>query len=359
MKYRYVDFMRGIAILMVIIVHSSFLIQSNNIFNYLASFGQFGVQLFFVASALTLCLSMEKRGCHKKEITAFYLRRIFRIAPMYYIGILVYAALNYYLNIHNLKNTFEDYTIGAILSNMFFIHGFVPGANNTIVPGGWSIGTEMFFYVLFPFLFLALRNLKQRRLLLINLLYTVFVVVLFLLYNDQLRLENNSFLYYNFFNQIPLFLWGITLFEFIKNQRKVSILHILLVPVAFFAINFLWNSQFVFSFHLILFIVGYVFYALGTILYKFSIHNKIIDEIGKKSFSIYILHFLLCWYIFPVLMSYLPSYILSEKILLLFITFLFTVVGSYLLASFTYFAVEKYFINLGNFIIKKYSFFHY
>ena len=64
-KYAYIDGLRGIAILMVVLFHQTpsvvwkssatrfdILIQSAT------SLGQMGVQLFFVASALTLCLSL-------------------------------------------------------------------------------------------------------------------------------------------------------------------------------------------------------------------------------------------------------------------------------------------------------------
>ena len=87
-KFEYIDLLRGLAILGVIAVHSQEQIPTlfqltSSIFNY----GQLGVQLFFVASALTLCLSMTER----KEATPvnFYIRRFFRIAPLYYFGIVL------------------------------------------------------------------------------------------------------------------------------------------------------------------------------------------------------------------------------------------------------------------------------
>lgn len=54
----YIDALRGIAILLVVIVHTSESIKNLNpsLIKFL-SFGQLGVQLFFVLSAYTLCLS--------------------------------------------------------------------------------------------------------------------------------------------------------------------------------------------------------------------------------------------------------------------------------------------------------------
>ena len=48
-----------------------------------------GVELFFVVSALTLCLSSAARSNREALPTLnFYIRRFFRIAPMFYIAIM-------------------------------------------------------------------------------------------------------------------------------------------------------------------------------------------------------------------------------------------------------------------------------
>ena len=144
MKYSFINSARGIAILMVIIVHTSQLYIFKNIFvKLLFDYGQMGVQLFFIASAYTLCLSAEKRINEKSAIKNFYIRRFFRIFPVYYLGIILYFILNFYFK------DVGNYTTKNIFSNVFFIHGIVPSANNTIVPGGWSIGAEILFYLIF------------------------------------------------------------------------------------------------------------------------------------------------------------------------------------------------------------------
>lgn len=48
-----------------------------------------------------------------------------------------------------------------IIANLAFIHSWVPSANNSVVPGGWSIGAEMVFYLLVPF-FWSVRNERAR-----------------------------------------------------------------------------------------------------------------------------------------------------------------------------------------------------
>ncbi|PQV65230.1 Acyltransferase family protein [Abditibacterium utsteinense] len=71
-KLEYIDILRGIAIILVVECHSARLVPAQSQFlSTLSNLGTLGVQLFFVASALTLCLSMQNRGTSKREICAF------------------------------------------------------------------------------------------------------------------------------------------------------------------------------------------------------------------------------------------------------------------------------------------------
>lgn len=87
----YIDSLRGIAILMVVLVHTTLNVRvTNQSLNAIGLYGQMGVQLFFIASALTLCLSLERTIYTENWLGFFYLKRFFRIAPLYYLGIIVY-----------------------------------------------------------------------------------------------------------------------------------------------------------------------------------------------------------------------------------------------------------------------------
>jgi len=91
MKLKYIDVLRGIAVLGVLMVHCSYF-GSNFVFpKVIKSFfenGAMGVQLFFFTSAFTLFLSMNNRIDNEKlPYINFFIRRFFRIAPIYYLGI--------------------------------------------------------------------------------------------------------------------------------------------------------------------------------------------------------------------------------------------------------------------------------
>ena len=55
----------------------------------------------------------------------------------------------------------EWMTWGSILATVFMVHGFVPQWINQVVPGGWSVGVEMCFYLIVPFLHSKLRTMDR------------------------------------------------------------------------------------------------------------------------------------------------------------------------------------------------------
>ncbi len=82
--FGYIDAMRGYAILAVMAVHAASVAPDlEGIGRTLVNQGARGVQLFFVASALTLMMSWHARN---DGAARFYIRRIFRIAPMFWLG---------------------------------------------------------------------------------------------------------------------------------------------------------------------------------------------------------------------------------------------------------------------------------
>jgi peptidoglycan/LPS O-acetylase OafA/YrhL len=149
-RLAYIDCVRGYAVLLVITCHLNyFYLELPWPVHRFTGLGMFGVQLFFMASALTLLMSwrreLERAG--KVDIGAFFIRRFFRIAPVYYIAAAVYLIL---------KPPAGGFDPVQLLISLLFVNAWhpatlatAPGAW-TVVPGGWSIGVEFCFYAIFP-----------------------------------------------------------------------------------------------------------------------------------------------------------------------------------------------------------------
>lgn len=361
MKLNYIDSIRGVAILMVILGHIGQEVRGLSLIPHLlTSYGQMGVQLFFVASAYTLCLSASNRKKESNPIKKYAIRRFFRIAPLYYTGLIGYFILELFLfwNKNGMLSLPEKYTFVNVLSNLLFLHGFYPPANNIIVPGGWSIGTEMAFYVLFPFLFYYTKKMTKGNFSLAIILLTTLVVltqlVLIISYLlTGLLLKNNDFLYYNLFNQLSVFCVGIIYFLFEKyivfrmNWKFDLLVFVLLTYLSLS----LWYSDWPNIFSVIPLLTAISFIFLINIFKKISKLNfNILIRIGTVSYSMYIIHFI--FLNFSSLVSLKFSEYINKNIILI-VMFLLTAMATFIVAIISERYIEKPFINIGKKIIFK------
>jgi peptidoglycan/LPS O-acetylase OafA/YrhL len=358
----YIDVIRAIAILMVMLVHTVHTITGvSTLVMNVSQYGQMGVQLFFVASAYTLCFSYVKRAGEKKPLRSFFIRRFFRIAPLYYLAIVGYFLLEPSIHIlEKIKMPYSEYTVQTIVTNLLFIHGFVKSANNNIVPGGWSIGTEMAFYALFPMLFMLLRWIYRQygiRSLYLFVGFSMFLNISFQLAIGQFSATesiNNKFIYFNIINQLPVFLLGMTIFFHHQNKLRLRLsvpnqLKILGILTIVGMVLLQTNQNWVFVF--IPFYSGISFILLLNILHDLNYSNSILERIGRVSYSMYIFHSLFAWYLVPSIIGILGKQILPE--LLLILAFVLVVGLTFIVAVFSHRYIEVPGIRWGRALISR------
>ena len=151
------DLLRGVAILLVVLVHCQE--ESTGVVPALSwfakTYGGLGVQLFFIVSGYTMMLTYGDR-LDLAAARSFYLRRFFRIAPLFWIAIVFYLLLT---RGHGITN-FAPGGVGVddVLRTFLFLQWTSATAYNSVVPGGWSIAVEMQFYLLFPLLICLFRR---------------------------------------------------------------------------------------------------------------------------------------------------------------------------------------------------------
>lgn len=306
---------------------------------------------------------MERHQGEYFKFLNYAIRRFFRIAPLYYTAIFFYMLWNSTKMYTYLGNLTIDskYNFMNLFTNFLFLHGFYSPANNNIVPGGWSIGTEMSFYVIFPFIFTVFNKITRRKTFL-YLMLPLIMLLINIIFQGVFQIttgfsaDNHAFIYNNLINQLPVFFLGITLF-FIDKNKLIKYLNwqidiIIFIFLTAISMMLMFQSHFPYRGSIIPFTSGLSF----VFLYNFSSKNnflnyQILMNLGRVSFSIYIFHFLFAWDLSRIIYSCFMS--LLPKDILLVICFIITTILTYMMAVITENIIEKRGINLGRLLIEK------
>ena len=319
----------------------------------MAGEGSAGVPLFYIASAFTLFLSFKSRSQKEASpVRNFFIRRFFRIAPMYYIAIIYYLFQNglgpsYFLGDQT------HITPLNIASNFLFQHGFYPYWINSIVPGGWSIAVEMTFYAILPFLFSRIKNLNQAfNFVIISIVIRTVINMFFIshmLIND-VTLWNN-YLYFYFPNQLPVFALGIMTYFIICEEGSIQNLSgKALLMFSGIALLQLGTGHNGFFSNIIFYGMAFSMLCIALSRYRFIIIvNPVLIYIGQLSFSIYLVHFAVLKLLVKInFINYFNNGILNYAC-----RYVIVVILSTLISAVFYKFIEVPFQNIGKRIIKK------
>jgi peptidoglycan/LPS O-acetylase OafA/YrhL len=299
-RKEFIDALRGYAILGVICVHVAgavppFPAASIQPFNH----GARGVQLFYVVSALTLMMSWHKRA---DGAAAFFIRRIFRIAPMFWLAIPAFA-----LFAGEGPGYFAPAAVSFqnIAGTAFFLHAVYPEGSASAVPGAWTIETEMAFYLLFPAICAVIRSWRTAVAVLAVSIYVATYMWAPLQFFVPRIASGENLPVWVFFSlpiQTPVFLSGIATFYALKdfsnliNQRAATI-GLLLTIGLMLLLPILDNPIPIHIGYGLLF--GCLAFCLGCGAAARSLVNAPIRMLGKISYSAYLWHFFVidCFYI--------------------------------------------------------------
>jgi peptidoglycan/LPS O-acetylase OafA/YrhL len=210
----FIDALRGFAALYVMLFHLV-LVPSPNLLcpPWLQLFimnGYTGVTLFFVVSAFTLCYTMEARAGEPRRNAAFYLRRICRIVPLYYVWLIAMGFIQWRGGLIHHKG--EMLLFGA------FGYNFLPGFQEGLVWASWTLGVEMVFYLVFPLVFWIVNSLSKALGFLSLTLLVSWVQFLHIQSLVAPGMDKAKFLKFSFFQRLPVFAVGILTY-FIYRKR--------------------------------------------------------------------------------------------------------------------------------------------
>jgi peptidoglycan/LPS O-acetylase OafA/YrhL len=133
-----VDFARGIFAFAVMAYH---LLARQQIVE-IERVAYYAVYGFFVISGFSLYITYRDRIETSRQAVAYFVRRFFRIAPLFYTVLIVRMLTD--------PLPGPVYAFYLFVLNATFTFGVANPAGTSLVNGGWSIGIEMVFYLVFP-----------------------------------------------------------------------------------------------------------------------------------------------------------------------------------------------------------------
>ncbi|GEC79210.1 acyltransferase family protein [Flavobacterium aquatile] len=271
----------------------------NNRFDYynlpkseLLDLANFGVTIFFTLSGflITYLLLVELQKTATIDVRKFYMRRILRIWPLYFVYLLIVLIINgidslqwpilfYIFMLPNLRNSFAAITNVTVGShNLTYMVGHY-----------WSLGVEEQFYSFWPWIIKRVKNLLQFLI----FFPIVYVVIKLLLRLTHAPLGIVTFFNYTRFGCLAIGALGAYLYfnkssklKYWFTKKTVEICAWILLLIV--AIN---------KFH-ITSLIDHELIAMGTLVLiinqinnpkrLISLEYKLFDYLGKISFGLYV-----------------------------------------------------------------------
>ncbi|MFE3257558.1 acyltransferase family protein [Nocardia sp. NPDC059229] len=169
-RFEFLDALRGLAALAVVIQHSSERLFPAYFRFSQAHFGlgEFGVFVFFLVSGFIIPASLE-RG---RSLGAFWVGRFFRLYPLFW-ACLIAAMILHSINRFGLQAGFLAHPVLNFITNLTMVHFFIGGPDIQIIGASWSLSYELAFYL---FLSLLLVGRLNRRSVPLAVLAVVLIV---------------------------------------------------------------------------------------------------------------------------------------------------------------------------------------
>jgi peptidoglycan/LPS O-acetylase OafA/YrhL len=305
-KLHGLDHLRAFAIIFVFFFHYGRLFPHPEWTNTISKFGWTGVDLFFVLSGYLIASQLFKTIAAQNKISTkeFFIKRFFRIIPIYLFVVAIYFLLPF---------THERESLAPLWKYLTFTQNI--GLNvktQGTFSHAWSLCIEEQFYLFFPLILIAITHFKinKKAYWLLIILFVFGFCIRAFCYNqfvapagDNSWLPWYKLIYYATWSRLDGLLVGVSIAALLQYKPATSnkiLQHgnkIFIGAILIFIITYLLLgdeesfSASVFGFPLI--DIGYGFIVLAALspkcfLYKYE--SKITTKIAALSYGIYLIH---------------------------------------------------------------------
>ena len=262
--------------------------------------GGTGVTLFFVASAFSLCRAARPGEDRGRALAAYAMRRFFRIVPLFYLVLAASVLRDSWL-----------FSVGqapaTIAVNAALLFNLWPGHETGIAWASWTIGVEILFYAIFPFLVVRVTDVSRAAILLLGSLLVAAVFPVVLARTGLTPAELGVQAQYGLLHHLPVFAAGMLAYRVFERFEQTS-------PAPAVGIALLLAAAYLYASllgghlsHILLLddydwqAVVFTLAVLGLAIYPARLLvNRITRHMGRISYSLYLLHPFIVYALIPV-----------------------------------------------------------
>lgn len=349
--YRSLDGLRAFCFLVVFLFHC-------NIYGF--QVGWAGVNVFFVISGFLISEILINTKQHQAYFKTFYMRRILRIIPIYFLVVLGLTLFFFLLKKTLPNDLFYNFTY---TQNMLWIFTHYSSDLQPYLAHTWSLAVEEQFYLLWPLLIWLIPEKHFSKLcistILLGIIFRTFSVLYInnkfvpsiLLFSQvdslalgallacyKVNIIKNKIYYFFVRYSILTGLFGIILvLIYISIKTKINIVsayNLLKTPEGYITNPFTVQLFFFIG----LFSLGLIYkcYNYRSTLFHKVLSLKFLNHLGKISYGLYLYH----WPIIIILKKAFPN--LFGGLSFVILTFTIT----YFVAVTSYYTIEKFFSKL-------------
>jgi len=273
----YLDFIRTIAMIIVVSYHFFVHINSNNInpiTNFLSNskWGIIGVTIFFILSGLSLTYVYDK----KLDIKGYYKKRFLSIYPLFWIVYITFFSIIFIENGAFIWNTQKWVLIFSVLG----IDGYVFGIKTAYIVGEWFLGCLVILYIIYPFILKAVKKYPKSVFIIISFIYLLTII-----FSKNLIMPIS----FNFFVQLYLFIIGIYIAIYGCDIKWWQSIIALIICICLFIIpDFNANYTVLFAN-----VIGLLLFISLKFLSDFVKNNHIryaVKNLSHDSYAIFLVH---------------------------------------------------------------------
>jgi peptidoglycan/LPS O-acetylase OafA/YrhL len=351
--------LRALAILSVIPGHIELIKSLFNVtpYHWFPIPGKLGVVLFFVLSGflITVLLLREKFKTNSVNLKYFYIKRILRIWPLYFLimglSIFVLNRLDLFIMPNLSLAIYDQFTY----TNITLLLLILPNYIGFVIPYAgqvWSLGIEEQFYFFQPFIVKIIKNS-----------WILFLIMLGIVFLKELLSAINSLIDFRFLDiliQISVYFGCIAIGSIgailchsypnfiykVIHRKDTQVMSLMLLIASLIYIKISGKETIIdFRVHAIIFVIVIINASTNEDSF-YNLKNNFLDYIGRISYGMYMYHAIaisLAITVAKLLENYFDSYIVLH-ISIYILTIIFTVA----LSIFSYKYYEGLFLSLKN-----------